>query len=271
MEQYHYRSSRTEITTDYGLERLRLIFYGSSSISTRAIRDVPAYNSSREALWTEVQSLLYKGAIEEIPLGIRGGGGITPFTSSKKTGGFSSHLKSGGTQCLPPCGQVQNGNLGIDSSRSAARYLDDLSGFEGRLPSRSYHSTAQQVYEIPVQRSTRDPPCLPMGGPPVWVGIRSQGIYQDIGPYFGPFTSQEYVYVPVHRRHLPRADIQGIGYPDSRRQCTSPSPARICDQPSQILPYPVPGDDALRRLDRHPKRPGKAIPEQSSGDQLGVC
>ncbi len=68
-----------------------------------------------------------------------------------------------------------------------------------------------------------------------------------------------------------RRYIQGISYPDSRRQCTSPSPAGICDQPSQILPYPIPGDDASRCLDRHPKRPGKAIPEQGSGDQPGVC
>ena len=44
----------------------------------------------------------------------------------------------------------------------------------------------------------------------------------------------------------------GTSHPDSRFQRRIP--ARICIQPSQFLPYPFPGDDAPRRLDRHPKR-----------------
>ncbi len=36
---------------------------------------LPILPLKREALWTEVQSLLDKGAIEEIPLGKQGGGG----------------------------------------------------------------------------------------------------------------------------------------------------------------------------------------------------
>ncbi len=44
---------------------------------------LPVLPLKREALWTEVQSLLDKGAIEEIPLGERGvlGWGVTPTTS----------------------------------------------------------------------------------------------------------------------------------------------------------------------------------------------
>ncbi len=44
---------------------------------------LPTVPQRREALWTEVQSLLDKGAVEEIHLGKEGGGGITPFTSPR--------------------------------------------------------------------------------------------------------------------------------------------------------------------------------------------
>ena len=43
----------------------------------------------RGALWTEVQSLLDKSAIEESPLGKQGGGVLPPyFLATKRTGGF---------------------------------------------------------------------------------------------------------------------------------------------------------------------------------------
>ena len=51
---------------------------------------LPVLPLKREACWTEVQSLFYKGAIEEIPLGERGGGGyyFHYFLATKRTGGF---------------------------------------------------------------------------------------------------------------------------------------------------------------------------------------
>ncbi len=172
---------------------------------------LPTLPQRREALWTEVQSLLDKGAIEEIFLGAGGGGVITPITPhNKENRRISSHLEPQGTQCLPPRGEAQDGNPGIDSSRSATRHVDDFSGLEGCLPPRPYLSTPHEVSEFCIQRSTRDPPRLPMGSPPIRVGNRTQGVHQDISPYCGPFTSQEYVYVPVHRRHLPCADFQGL-------------------------------------------------------------
>ena len=48
---------------------------------------LPILPLKREALWTEVQSLLDKGAIEEIPLGKQGGGGVL-LLATKRTGGF---------------------------------------------------------------------------------------------------------------------------------------------------------------------------------------
>ena len=57
---------------------------------------LPILPLKREALWTEVQSLLNKGAIEEVPLGKQGGGGgyyTHYFLATKRTGGFRPILK----------------------------------------------------------------------------------------------------------------------------------------------------------------------------------
>ncbi len=96
---------------------------------------------------------------------------------------------------------------------------------------------------------------IPMGSPPIRFGHRSQGIYQAFNPYSGLLASEEYGYVPVHRQQLPRSHLQGFGHSDSRRKCVSSSSARICDQPSKVFPYPLPGDDTPRLLDGHPQWP----------------
>ena len=110
-----------------------------------------------------------------------------------------------------------------------------------------------------------------MGGPALQIGHYPQGLHQAFSPYCGLLASQEYVYVPVHRRHPPCSDLKGFSHSDSRRQRSSSSPARICYQPSKVFPYPVLGDDTPRCLDRHPQRLGQAVPGQSSRDQAGVC
>ncbi len=80
----------------------------------------------------------------------------------------------------------------------------------------------------------------------------------------------EYVYVPIHRRHLPCPDLQGISYFGSQHHRSSPSSTGICPQSNQILSCPFWGDVTSRFLDRHLQRPGKAILGQDPGNNPGI-
>ncbi len=151
---------------------------------------LPTFPLKREALWTEVQSLLDKGAIEEIPLGERGGGGVLLplLPCNQKNRCLLSHSKSLGTKCLSPRGEVQNENPVFNSMRSTAGHLDGLSRSEGRLPSRPDHPTTQEVSEVLVERSATDPSRIPMGSPSIWVGHCPQSIHQAFSPYRSPLA-----------------------------------------------------------------------------------
>ncbi len=197
-----------------------------------------------------------------------GGGVLLPLLPcDQKDRQLSSHFQSHGTKYLSPRGEVQNGNPGFNFTRSTAGHVNDLSISEGRLSTHPDPSTAQEVPEIHIERSTKDPPRISMGSPSVRVGNCPQSIHQAFSLNCGPLASQEYVYV----QHLPCSDLQGCCHSDSRRQCSSSSPARICDQPSKVFPDPFPGDYTPRHLDRHPQRSGQAVSGQGPGNQSGVC
>ncbi len=147
----HFKQAWSSITTDQWVLEIvsngyALLFIAPPPLASEPLEmPLPTIPQRREALWTEVQSLLDKGAVEEIPLGIQGVCVcvlLSLLPRVKENRRISSHIKSRGTQCLPPREEVQDGNCGIDS-RSAASHVDDLSGLEGCLHSRSYHSTPQ--------------------------------------------------------------------------------------------------------------------------------
>ncbi len=84
----HFKQAWSSITTDQWVLEIvsngyALPFMASPLAPEPLETSLPTIPQRREALWTEVQSLLDKGAIEEFPLGKGGGGGITPIISSQ--------------------------------------------------------------------------------------------------------------------------------------------------------------------------------------------
>ncbi len=86
----HFQQAWRSITTDQWVLEIisngyTLPFMAPPPLKLEPLETpLPTDPQRREALWTEVQSLLDKGAVEEIQLGKRGGGGITPTTSSRQ-------------------------------------------------------------------------------------------------------------------------------------------------------------------------------------------
>ncbi len=91
----HFQEAWSKITTDrWVLEIVKngyaLPFTAPPPMAREPLETpLPVLPLKREALWTEVQSLLDKGAIEEIPLGDWGWGYNSHcFLATKRTGGF---------------------------------------------------------------------------------------------------------------------------------------------------------------------------------------
>ena len=170
----------------------------------------------------------YQGDISRQIVGVA----LLPLLASiQKDRRFSSDSQSQGIECLSPHGEIQNGDPGFNSMRSAAGHVNDLIRPEGRFRTHPNLSSRQEVYEVRVEGLRSDPLHLPAGSFAVQFGNSPQGIYQAFGPHSSPLAPQEYVYVPAHR-HLQRSDLQGLDHSDSRCQCLSLSPAKIYRQSS---------------------------------------
>ncbi len=92
----HFREAWSKITTDRWMLEIvsngyALPFSGPPPMAREPLETaLPVTPLKREALWTEVQSLLDKGAVKEIFPGKQQGGGYYShyFLASKRTGGF---------------------------------------------------------------------------------------------------------------------------------------------------------------------------------------
>ncbi len=116
---------------------------------------------------------------------------------------------------LPLHGEFQDGDPGFNTTRSAEGHVDGFTRPQGRLSSCPYFPSTQEVSEVRVE----GPSMIPLHLPVESLGIRPsnspQAFYQTVGPGCSLPSHPEYVYVPVHRRHLPCPDLQGVGYFDS--------------------------------------------------------
>ncbi len=157
-----------------------LPFLSSPPVSAGPVETpLPVSSLKREALWTEVQSLLDKGAVEELILGKEGLGFDTLLPGHQKDRQFLPNPKSKRIESLSPRRKIQDGNAGLRSLRSSKIYID-ISGSEGCIPSCFHCASTQTIPEVCVERSMGISPHLPVESSAFWPSNGPQRLFTKL-------------------------------------------------------------------------------------------
>ncbi len=191
---------------------------------------------------------------------------LSLFLGDQENRRVSPNPQPQGVKRLSPRGEIPDGNPIIHPQRPASWSMDGIPRPEGCLPSCSDPPISQKVPEICVEGPDRSPPRLSVEGSPVRTSHGATGVHQVVSPRCGPPSSQDYVYVPIHRRYLSCSGFGRSRCDYQKCKSSHPSPARFHHKPREISSHPYPGDDPSRSVNRHVDGIGPSYDGQDLGD-----